>query len=235
MAKEHPISLGQAAVIAGVSMLVVAIVAPFAQFYVFEDLLGSDDASGTVQSLIQRRGFFAVGIFAYFINYVADVVVAWALYILLLPVNRYLSLISVFFCLIYVALAISAVLNYVNVYHLLAASEASLVLGEEGVVSQVYLLLSSYKVNWEFSLLIFGLVLILRGYLVVTASYIPTIFGVLLIIGGFGYIVYVVGFYVYPNIDLSILFVTFLSEPVFMFWLLIKGRRIGVDSKALSH
>ncbi|MEX0313787.1 MAG: DUF4386 family protein, partial [Allomuricauda sp.] len=64
------------------------------------------------------------------------------------------------------------------------------------------------------------------GYLVVKASYVPKIFGVLLLVAGFGYILHTLGAFFFPTVNLDFLFFTFFGELVFMVWLLIKGRKL---------
>ena len=74
--------------------------------------------------------------------------------------------------------------------------------------------------------MVFGVVLLLRAYLVIRAEYVPSIFGVLLAVAGFGYIVTELGRLVAPDASLDFLLVTGLAEPVFMVWLLVRGRRL---------
>jgi hypothetical protein len=232
MADSYPpkqyegLSLGQAALVAGLGLLVVTITAPFAQFYVFPGLLAPGDVAQTVQNLAENRGLFLAGIMAYLVNYTFDIIVAWALYVLLAPVNRSLSLLAFVVCLIYIAVALTAVMNYVEVFRLLGSPEIASALGSEQLNAQVYVLFNSYQYDWGFSLIIFGIVLLLRGFLVFRSHHIPSIFGVLLAIAGIGYIVYLLGLYIAPDVNLGFLAVTFLAEPVFMLWLLIKGWRI---------
>lgn len=225
--KNQGISLGQAALMAGVGLLVVTITAPFAQFYVFPSLLAPGDAALTVQNLSESRGLLLAGIMAYLVNYTFDIIVAWALYVLLVPVNRSLSLLAFVVCLIYIAMALAGVLNYVEVFRLLGSPEARAALGSEQLNAQVYVLFNSYQYDWGFSLVVFGFVLLLRGYLVFFSRYVPSVFGVLLAIAGVGYVAYVLGLYIAPDVDLGFLVFTFLAEPLFMLWLLIKGWRIA--------
>ena len=50
--------------------------------------------------------------------------------------------------------------------------------------------------------------------------------GVFVAVAGAGYIVFNLGAFVAPGVDLGWLFVTFLGELVFMVWLLYRGWRI---------
>ena len=68
--------------------------------------------------------------------------------------------------------------------------------------------------------------LLLRAFLVVRADHVPSIYGVLTAVAAFGYIGYVLGLYVAPDADLRVLAVAIVGEPIFMIWLLVKGRRL---------
>lgn len=218
--------LGKAALLAGVGLLAMVLSAPFAQLYVFPQLLVPGDAPQTVGNLTQNRGLFLAGILAWLVNYSADVVVGWALYYFLAPANRALSMLAFAFCLIYTAVALSGVFNYVEALRLLDSPEHAAALGTDALHAQVYLLLNAYPQDWGFALIVFGVVLLLRAYLVVRAEHVPSIFGVLLAIAGCAYIGVELGRYVAPGVNLDFLIVTGVAEPIFMIWLLVKGRRL---------
>lgn len=225
-ARYPGLSLRQAAIVAGAGLLIVSISAPFAQFFAFPRLMVAGDLDRTIQNLTENRGLFLSGIFAYLVNCTFDIIVAWALYVLLAPVNRPLSLLTFAACLVYIAMSLTGLLNYVEAFRLLHSPDAAAAIGTERLHAQVYMLVSSYQFDWGFALILFGFVLPLRGYLVARSKFIPAIFGWLQGIAGIGYIAYVLGVYFAPNLDLSILTITFVAEPVFMLWLLILGWRI---------
>ena len=73
------------------------------------------------------------------------------------------------------------------------------------------------------SLIVFGMHLVLVGYLIFRSNYIPRIIGVLLVVNGLGWVVDSLQPYLYPNAKLEFVTVTFFGEMVFMLWLLIRG------------
>jgi hypothetical protein len=96
----------------------------------------------------------------------------------------------------------------------------------------VRLLLSTFRYNWSLSLVVFGVHLVLLGYLIFRSGYIPSIIGILLVIDGLGWMTDSMQAYFYPNANLKYLFITFLGELVFMLWLLIRGWKIREPQSA---
>ncbi len=225
-AARQELPLGTAALVAGVGLLVMTVSAPFAQLFVLPELLVPGDAAQTASNLTQNRGLFLAGILAWLLNYSADILVGWALFYFLAPAGRAVSMLAFAFCLVYTAVALGGVLNYVEAFRLLDLPENAVALGTDRLHAQVYVLLNAYQHDWGFALLVFGVVLLLRAFLVVRAEHVPSILGVLLAIAGFGYIVTTLGRYVAPGVNLEFLILTGLAEPVFMIWLLVKGRRL---------
>ncbi|MFQ5398351.1 MAG: DUF4386 family protein [Anaerolineae bacterium] len=68
-----------------------------------------------------------------------------------------------------------------------------------------------------------GLWLLPLGYLVFKAGYISGILGILLIIGGFGYLIDFATFLLVPSFGVEISQFTFIGELLLPLWLLIKG------------
>lgn len=227
-------TLRQAALVAGFGLLVMIIAAPFAEFAVFAKLVVPGDVAATVENLRASRGLYLAGIFAYLVVFIFDVIVAWAFYVLLCPVNRSLSLLTAWFRLVYTAVALAASLKLVTVYRLLHPADGPSLPGSDQpeahvalLQAQVDLLLDAFRHEWGFGLILFGIHLILLGYLVYRAGYIPRILGVLLVVAGLAWVIYELGPFLLPDADLGFLPFAFLGEPVVMLWLLIRGRRLG--------
>ena len=92
--------------------------------------------------------------------------------------------------------------------------------------AQVMLSLNTFRTQWHFGLLFFGIHLGLLGYLVFRSKYIPKILGVLLIIAGLGYVLTTLKPYLFPTVNLDFAEYTFYGELIFMLWLVIMGARI---------
>jgi hypothetical protein len=154
------------------------------------------------------------------------VVIAWALYVLLAPVNRALSLLTAWFRLVYTVIALFGLLNLVTVFRLLHTPDYLTIFGAQQLHAQVQLLLNSSRYDWSMSLVIFGIHLGLLGYLIYRSRYIPKILGILLVIVGTGWVINSLRPYLYPNADLGFIPIAGFGELIFPLWLLIRGWRI---------
>lgn len=223
---DQGMSLRLAALVAGLGLLGMTIAAPFAEFFVYAKLVESGDIQTTVQNMQTSGGLLIAGIFSYLFVFILDVLVAWALYVLLIPVNRSLSLLTAWFRLVYTAIALFALAKLATVYRLLHTSDYLADIGMEQLHFQVQLLLGAFRYEWGLGLILFGLHLVLLGYLVYRSGYIPRWLGILLVIAGTGWVIYELGPYLMPDVDLGFLIIAFSLEIVFMGWLLIRGWKI---------
>ncbi|MGW9686847.1 DUF4386 domain-containing protein [Flagellimonas sp. 2504JD1-5] len=218
---DQTFTIGKAALIAGLGLLLMTLTVPFAEFYIFPKLI-SDDAAITAENISNEKLLFTTSIFLHTITLLCDIVVAWALYLFLKPVKRYFSLLVGWFRLIYTAMYLVALANLVKILALVQTNDSTSIPLAESIEFHI----DSFRLEWSFGLVIFGVYLILLGFLVLKAHYVPKIFGALLLIAGLGYVVHTLGAFVSPTTNLDFLFFTFFGELVFMVWLLVKGRNI---------
>jgi hypothetical protein len=215
------ISLRAAAVVAGLAYLLDPV--SYAEFTLYPKLVIPGNIDQTVANIAANHETFAAIIGCYLINFAEDVVMAWALYVLLGPVNRPLALLMAWFQLIYTAVALFGVTNLTTVYHLLTTPDYLTLFGTGQLHAQVFLLLHAFRYDWSLSLIFFGIHLCLLGYLVFRARYIPWILGIVLAINGAGWIVDGLQPYLYPDAKLDFVFYTYFGEVIWMLWLLIRG------------
>jgi hypothetical protein len=216
------VKLRRAALIAGFGYLMSPV--PFAEFYVYPRLVIPGNSQQTSENIAAHASLFLTAIFCYLVTFIADVVVAWALYVLLVPVNKRLSLVAGLFRLVYAAIALFGLLNLVTAYRVLASADPAIRSAQ--LSSQVDLLLRSFRYDWSIGLLLFGIHLVLLGYLIFRSSYVPRVIGVLLAIDGLGWLIDTLRPYLYPKAHLGFISITFLGELVFMLWLLFRGSKI---------
>ncbi len=216
-------SLRSAALIAGLALLIMAIAAPIAELIIYPKLVNPWNISETVKNIISNQALFRACIFCYLITFICDLLAAWALYVLLKPVNENLSLLTAWFRLVYTIISIVALSNLVTVLKILSNIDYIKTFQPDQLNMQINLSLNAFKNGWNFGIIFFSIHLGLLGYLVFRATYIPKIMGVLLIIAGLGYLINAVKPFLFPDIDLDFAKFTFYGELVFMLWLIIKG------------
>lgn len=225
--RENKLSLRTAATIAGISLLIMAIAAPFAELYVYPKLIVSGDAAQTVENIMANKTLFTSAIMGYLVAFVCDVLAAWSLYTLLKPVNETLSLLTAWFRLVYTVIALVALLHLVTVARLLSTPEMLTLFQPDQFSTQVMLSIQAFRSNWYFGLLFFAIHLGLLGYLVLKSEYIPKILGLFLMVAGAGYLLSNLKPFLFPSINLNFAEYTFYGELIFMLWLLIKGPRLN--------
>jgi hypothetical protein len=222
---RESLSLRQAGLIVAFSMLVMTAVTPFAEFSVHKLILPGNIAQ-TVQNILTHKALFLTGVFAFLINYILDVVIAWGLFFLLAPANRSVSLLAAWFRLVYTAIGLFSVLHLVTAFRLLDNPDYLSAFGSDQLHAQAKLLLNSFRSDWSIGLIIFGIHLILVGFLIYRSGYIPRTIGILLVINGLAWIIDNLHPYFYPSAHLDFLFITYFAELIFMLWLLVRGWKL---------
>lgn len=217
-------SLRQAALTAGIAYLLMPV--SFAEFYVFPKLFVAGDITQTVQNVAAHGQLLVVGILCHLITLILDVVIAWALYILLTPVNKALSLLTAWFRLVYVAMALVGLLNLVTVFRLVNTPYYQTLFGDQQLHAQVQLLINSFRSDFSMGLVVFGIHLVLLGYLVFRSGYIPKLLGMILSLLGVGWIVYCLKPYLYPSANLDYVPLAGFGELLLPLWLVIRGWKI---------
>jgi hypothetical protein len=223
---KKQISLRTTALIAGFVSLAMVLFAPFAELYAYRALVIPGNAPATVSNLIVHQTLFAMMIISYAITFIGDIIVAWALYVLLKPVNLYLSALAAIFRLVFSIIAMVALLNLANAFRLANSPEYLKIFSLHELQAQIMFSLNTFRYGFHFALIFFGIYLGLLGYLVWQSKYIPRIMGLLLIISGLGYFTSSIQPYLFPNINVSFTVYTFYGEVIFIFWLMIKGWKI---------
>jgi hypothetical protein len=224
------LTLRKAALIAGFAYLLNPV--SYAEFTIYPKLIVAGNIAQTVANIAAHQGLFLTVFFCFLINFIGDIVIAWALYFLLLPVNRAVSLLAALFRLVYTAVALAAAFNLLTVYRMLTSPEYLALFGSGPLHAQIALLLHAFRYQWSMSLVVFGLHLLLVGGLIFRSGYLPKWLGVIVAINGLGWLIYPLQPYLFPNADLGFVFITFFGEVVLMLWLLIMGWRIRQPASA---
>jgi Domain of unknown function (DUF4386) len=224
------------AIITGVAILLMAVVAIYAYAYVHSTLVVEGNPRATGENLRTSITLFRSGVFAWLVILILDIVVAWGLYIFFKPVNKSLSLLTAWFRLAYVVILGAAMINFIYVLNILKAGS---IIPLETANQQLMFYLNSFESYWSFGLIIFGIHLMLLAFLVLKDRQIHRFFGIMLIIAALSYmIIHTSRFLVLTSEEFLSSLEMVLSIPMafgeiaLAIWLIVRGGRKKLANKS---
>ena len=228
-------SVRRASITAGVALLLMSAVAIFGNFVAVDGLVTEGNAAQTAQDIRASEGLFRLGIVSMVVVIALDVVIAWALYRVFSPVNKSVSMLAAALRLVYSGVFMVAIAQLVGVARLLSNDTNAAVFGADQVDAQALLGVLAYKDIWYVSQFLFGLHLLVIGYLAYRSGYVPRVLGALLAIAGLGYAADSIGTILSSGTWTDISSFTFLGEFLLALWLVIRARRIAVSASVLDN
>lgn len=229
---EH-LNRRKSALIGGTALIIMALAAFFSYGLVYENLVLQGDANATFNSLKSSNTLFTAGVFGWFIILITDIVVTWAFYTFLEPINRSLALLAAWLRLTYTTILGVAILNLVFVL-LLTNGTDNLSFNIDQLQAHIMLFLEAFETTWAIDLIIFGGHLLVIGFIAFKSSEIPKVISILLLLAAIGYIIInvFISFFSQYNEVISILKFIFnvpmiVGELGFGIWLLIRGGKVS--------
>jgi len=177
----------QAALTAGLALILMAIAAAFSYGYVHGSLVVSGDAGATYRNLSSSGSLFAAELFGWVLILIADVVAAWALYLFFRPVHPRIALLGAWLRLVYAALLGVAVSNLFFVRNLALPNDKAL--RPDSLQALTTLHLDAFESIWSMGLIVFGGHLLIVGWLAWRSSGVLKTIGLLVGLAGIGYLV----------------------------------------------
>ena len=188
------------------------------------------DAAVTVNQIMASEWLFRIGFVSFVIAALFFLLAAWALYVLLKPVNKDLALLFVFLNLGGVVIQCASLSSEFGAQILLSGAETLKVFPEEQLQALAILLLMVYKNGFMIAQIFLGLWVLPLGYLVIKSGYLPKILGIFLLIDCLALLVWVFQFFLFSPENAVIsslcLGISFIAEFLFCLWLVIKGVNI---------
>ena len=202
----------------GLLYLYIIVAGLFVEVFVRSKLIVSGDAVATARNILSNESLWRSSFAAEMFMMVFAIVLTLILYILLRPVNAELALLSVLFNLVSLTIeSMSALANFATLPLLHAHLPNASALFS----------LDLYEYGFGASLIFFGFVLLIDGFLVYNSGYFPKFLGVLLPIGGVCYLVNSFALFLSPPLSDAIfpliLLPAFVAELSFCLWLLVMG------------
>jgi hypothetical protein len=196
--------------------------------YVRSQFIVSGDAVTTANNIVASQGLFRVGFVTELISAVFFLLAAWALYVLLKPVNKNLALLFLLLNLGGVAVECINALNLYAALQFLSGANylTAFQTGQLQAMAMSYLNL--YTNGFLIAQIFFSAWLLPLGYLVYKSRFLPKLLGLLLILDFFGNMSWFLqglllpdyGILAYPGNVIS-----FIAEISLTLWLLIMGAK----------
>jgi hypothetical protein len=180
-------------------------------------------AAATVKNVAASEALFRLSLVSDLIRQVLLIILPLVLYKLLKPVNKNIASLMVIFALLSVPISMLNELNNIAVLLLSSGADYLGAFNSDQLQALVMFFLDLRKYG-TYIPQVFSLWVLFLGYLVFKSGYLPRILGILLMLGGLGYTVQAILFFLFPNFDLMIFgLFAFIGELLFYLWLLIKG------------
>ena len=224
--KEKMNSLKKTARMAGFLYLAYFVTFFLADNGVHYTAVGPGDVAEIAHNIMASERLFRIGFVSFLLAAVFFLLSAWALYVLLKPVNKDLALLFVLLNLGGVAIKCISLLSEFAALLLLSGADYLKVFQADQLQALAILFLNLYKNGFMIAQIFFGAWLLPLGYLVYKSGFLPRILGILLIIDFFAILIWFFQFFLFPGyevISYLCLAESFIAEASLCLWLVIKG------------
>ncbi|OZQ79021.1 DUF4386 domain-containing protein [Paenibacillus odorifer] len=223
----------KSALTAGISLIIMTLASFFSYGFVHGTLVVQGDASATFINIVSSNNLFKGEILGWIIIMIADILVAWAFYVFLEPVNKNLSLLGAWLRLTYSAILAISILTLIFVLLLTGNTNGFSTLTIEQTQAFMMLFLDAFQFIWSMGLVVFGGHLLIVGYVALKSDVIPKVISILLLLASIGYIIIHLSKMFLPQYEAVITTLNFIftipmivGELGFGIWLLLRGGKI---------
>jgi hypothetical protein len=208
--------------IAGALYLITILTGIFSAGYATGKLVVTGDAAATAANILANRGLFQLAFAVYLIEMACQVAITALFYDLLKPAGRTVSLVAAFLGLTGCVIKTFSRVFFIAPLFILGGAHYLSVFSAEQLKALALLFLHVNDRGAGIALVFFGFYAILTGYLIAKSSFLPSILGVLSMIGGLGWLTFLyppLGGRLFPFIALFAI----LGAAALIVWLLVKG------------
>jgi hypothetical protein len=224
------ISIQKTARMAGFWYLIYIVTTIAADVFGRAKMIVFGDAAATARNIMASEWQFRIGITGDLISAVFFLLAAWALYVLLKPVDKNLALLFLLLNLSGVAVYSINLLNQFAAVLLLSGADYLKAFQTDQLQAMAMFFLTLHHNGYWIAQIFFGAWLFPLGYLVYKSGFLPKILGIIMMIHFVGWLTTFLQFFLFPGLG-AITYVTyplgFISEFGLTLWLLIKG--VNVD------
>jgi hypothetical protein len=209
--------------IAGVFYLLTTLTRMFVEISVRDRLVVSDDAAATATNILAHQPLWRWGFAADILAFASYVALTALFYELFKPVNRSVSLVAAFFSLVACAVQAVSSLFHLAPLALLGGTPYLRVFNVEQLQALALMFLRLRAMCYHnIGLVFFGLYCLLIGYLIFRSTFLPRIIGVLMVLAGLSYLMFVSP-PLAPSLQPYILVFPGVGQISLTLWLLVMG------------
>lgn len=219
----------KAARLVGILYLVQMATAIFGQGYVRDRLIVRGDAAKTAENILSHETLFRFSIVGDLITYLSVIVLIWAFYILIRPVNRNLGLLALLIRLAENAILCAVTVNSLVALRLLKGHPSLGSIGRAEQNSLAYLALHIQGLGMSLSFVLLGAGSCIFAYLLLKSGYVPKVFALWGMCASIFLALYTLAIFVAPplgSIGMTYMLPMGLYEVGLGLWLLVKGIRL---------
>ena len=228
MKASNQLNIQSYAKAAGVLFLLSLIGGGFGEGYVPSKFIVSNDPAATAANIKAFTFLFRLGFAGFLLESLCDTALSLNFYVMLKPVNKNLSLLAAFFGLMATATFAVTELFYIMAMYLGGDAPYLKTFPPEQLQAMAYLSLKYYTYGGAVFTAYYGVAWIIRSYLIFRSGYLPKLIGVLMAIGGFGFVLRNFLLVLAPAYASDVLLMLlFPGGLLLMFWLLIRGVNIA--------
>jgi hypothetical protein len=187
--------------IAGLLYLLVIMFGMFSEVYVSQMIIVPGDPAATSQNIVASETLFRVGFVADLIHHTCFFLVSIALYLLLKPVNKNQALVMMLFGVASVPIMMLNMLNQYIPLLLMSGADYLAVFSTAQLQALVALFLDFHSYGYYIAGIFTGLYMLPLGQLVQDSGFIPEKIGLLVKIGGIGYLINVFTIFLLPRYE----------------------------------
>lgn len=208
------------------------VVGLFSIMYVPSVLIDSGDAAATASNIANDEWLFRLGIVGSLLTQIIQILAVLLLYKLFKPVNKNHAGLMVVFALVGVPIAMLSTLNLLAVLLLLNGADYLQSFTVDQLNSNMMFFIDLHEQGVFIATIFWGLWLLPLGYLIYKSGYLPRIIGVLVFIGGLGYLLdpmtrfILTDFGSYEDVLVPAFSIMTIGEVLFGLWLIFRGAKI---------
>jgi len=215
-------------IIAGISLLIMAIAAGFSFGYAHSNLV-TDSPEITFANLVADRSLFFLELSGWSIIFITDLIAAIALYLFFRSISRKISMITALIRIVYTLILGIAIIQLFRIVPVIASDYP---FSSQLSISETESHLRLFEKLWSVGLIIFGLHLVGLGYLSVKSKSVHWLLGYLLYFAGLSYtfihltsLLSLFDTKVINSVENILVLPMALAEILLAFWLIYNGFR----------